>query len=64
MKTSIKYHGNSGADGRSHFSLYWMDDYFPGHPEGEYICRERGQHFHADPREYGHLRPEDVKQNN
>jgi hypothetical protein len=23
------------------------------------VRRERGQHFHADPRKYGHLRPED-----
>ncbi len=36
-----------GPDSRGAFTyfLYWMDDYFPGHPEGEYVIRERGQIF-------------------
>lgn len=61
MKTRIEYHGKSDKEGRSHFSLHWMDDYFPGHPDGEHVLRERGQHFHADPLTYGHPRPEAAK---
>ena len=39
----------SGPDslGRYVYFLTWLDDYFPGHPEGEYVTRERGQIFHA-----------------
>lgn len=39
----------SGPDelGRYHFTLYWMADYHPGHPDGEYATRERGQCFFA-----------------
>jgi hypothetical protein len=57
MNTRIEYHGPLDVFGRCHFSLHWMDSYFPGHPDGEHIVRERGQHFHADPHAYGHLRP-------
>lgn len=57
MKTRIEYHGKVDSEGRCHFSLHWMDDYFPGHPEGENVRRERGQHFFADPRKYGHPYP-------
>lgn len=59
MQTRIEYHTNSDRMGRCHFSLYWWDDYFPGHPEGEHVERERRQSFFADPREYGHARPEE-----
>jgi hypothetical protein len=31
--------------GRWTFFVYWMADYHPGHPEGEHVCRERGQIF-------------------
>jgi hypothetical protein len=56
MNTRIEYHGPLDVFGRCHFSLHWVDSYFPGHPDGEHIVRERGQHFHADPHAYGHLR--------
>ena len=59
MDTQIEYHGPTDTHGRCHFSLRWIDDYFPGHPEGEHVRRERGQQFNADPRKYGHLRPEE-----
>jgi len=57
-QTRIEYHSGSDSLGRCHFSLHWMTDYTPGHPDGEYVRRERGQHFFADPREYNQLRPE------
>ena len=59
-KTRIEYHSQSDRLGRCHFSLYWRDSYFPGHPEGELVVRERGQNFYADPRQHGHPRPEEV----
>jgi hypothetical protein len=39
----------SGPDslGRYHFTLYWLADYHPGHPDGENVIRERGQCFFA-----------------
>lgn len=55
-KTRIEYHGPVDRDGRCHFSLHWMDDYFPGAPD-EHTPRERGQHFYADPRKHGHPLP-------
>jgi len=57
MNTRIEYHGPLDKDNRCRFSLHWMDNYFPGHPEGEDVRRERGQHFFADPRTYGHSLP-------
>jgi len=53
-ETRIEYHSKPDSLGRCRFTLYWLDNYFPGHPEGEYIERERGQCFYADPRQYGH----------
>ena len=37
----------SGPDslGRYSYTLFWMADYHPGHPEGEYARRERAQCF-------------------
>ena len=39
----------SGPDslGRYSYTLFWMADYHPGHPEGEYARRERAQGFFA-----------------
>lgn len=59
MKTRIEYHSTTDTQGRCHFSLHWMAAYHPGHPDGEYRTAERGQHFFADPRKYGHIRPEE-----
>lgn len=47
-------YGHGDSRGRWHYSLHWTDNYFPGHPEGEYVERERGQHFFGVP-------PKDVK---
>lgn len=35
----------AGPDREGNYSwlIYWWDDYFPGHPEGEHVWRERGQ---------------------
>jgi hypothetical protein len=62
MKTRIEYHSATDKDGECSFSLFWMADYHPGHPLGEHRTAERGQCFRADPRKYGHPRPEEVKQ--
>jgi hypothetical protein len=35
-------------NGDYHFALFWMADYTPGHPDGEHVRRERGQHFRAN----------------
>ena len=41
----------SGPDsqGRYHYALFWIADYHPGHPLGEYRRAERGQHFFGVP---------------
>lgn len=57
----IKYHGESDSLGRCEFSLTWVDDYHPGHPDGEDRIAERGQHFYSDPRTHGFPRPEEAK---
>lgn len=62
MKTRIEYHSPTDEKGECSFSLFWMADYHPGHPQGEHRTAERGQCFRADPRKYGHPLPEDVKQ--
>lgn len=56
----IEYHSGSDSQGRCHFSLHWLADYHPGHPDGEYGTRERGQHFFTDPTTKGFPRPEDA----
>ena len=59
-KERIEYRSKTDKWGRCSFTLYWMADYTPGHPEGEYVRRERAQCFHADPLDYGFPRPEQV----
>lgn len=61
MRGRIEYHSASDRLGRCSFSLHWMTDYIPGHPEGEHVRRERGQCYFADPREHGYPRPEEAK---
>ena len=56
----IEYHSNSDSQGRCRFALYWMSDYHPGDPRGEYRTAERGQYFFADPRKHGFARPEEA----
>ena len=46
----IEYHDTGSDDyGRRRFTVFWMADYHPGHPDGEYRTAERGQGFFADP---------------
>lgn len=35
--------------GRYSYALYWMSNYHPGHPDGEYRRAERGQHYFGVP---------------
>jgi len=57
----IEYLTESDDKGRCMFFLYWMANYHPGHPDGEYRVAERGQVFYADPMKYGFPRPEQVE---
>ncbi len=45
--TRIKIHSGPDALNRYHYTLYWIADYHPGDPRGEYRIAERGQNFHA-----------------
>ena len=56
----MKYRSGSDSLGRCSFTLYWMTNYCPGHPEGEYARREVGQCFFADPTKHGFHSPEEV----
>lgn len=47
MAERIEIHSGPDRLNRYVYSLYWMADYHPGHPDGEYKRRERGQYFHA-----------------
>lgn len=58
--TRIEYYSQSDDRGRCSFALLWMADYHPGDDAGEHRLTERGQHFFADPRDYGFPRPEEV----
>ena len=43
----IKIFSGPDSRGRYGYFLLWKDNYFPGHPEGEYVERLRGQAFHG-----------------
>lgn len=45
--TRIEIYEGPNKQGNYHYALFWMADYHPGHPDGEYGLRERGQHFRA-----------------
>ena len=45
--TRIEVHGQPDDRGRVSHTRYWTTDYKPGHPDGEYVCREVGQAFFA-----------------
>ena len=47
MEKRIEIHSGPDSLGRYIYTLLWMDNYFPGHPDGEYVERERAQVFHA-----------------
>jgi len=52
----VEIHGEPDEEGKQHWSLHWLADYHPGHPDGEHGIRERGQHFHTViPEKYVHL---------
>ncbi|PIY22031.1 MAG: hypothetical protein COZ11_14200 [Deltaproteobacteria bacterium CG_4_10_14_3_um_filter_51_14] len=46
----IEYHSKSDDKSRCHFTLFWMAGYHPGHPDGEFGLRERGQVFLVIPK--------------
>jgi len=35
--------------GNYHYAIFWLANYHPGHPDGEYGWRERGQHYYGNP---------------
>jgi len=35
--------------GRYRYTMFWLADYHPGHPDGEHAIRERAQEFFAVP---------------
>ncbi len=45
----IEYHSEPDTQGRRHYTVYWLSDYHPGDPRGEYRVAERGQVFFAKP---------------
>ena len=45
----IEIYEGPDSHGRFHYALFWWTDYTPGHPDGEYVRRERGQHFFGVP---------------
>ena len=53
IKTRIEYDSKSDDQGRCSFTLFWNTD----DPERPH----RAQCFRADPRTYGHPRPEEAK---
>jgi hypothetical protein len=55
-KTRIEYLSGTDEKGRCHFDLFWPN---PDPEDGR--GPELGQGFFADPRVYGHPRPEDVE---
>lgn len=52
----IEILGGPDERGRCHYVRYWMADYHPGDPRGEYRRAERGQHFFGVP-----PKPEEVE---
>ena len=53
-QTRIEYHDGPDSFGNYTFTVYWLAEYHPGHPDGEYRLAERGQVFHANPVELGY----------
>lgn len=44
----VEIHSGPDALGRYHYTLFWLANYHPGHPDGEYGWRERAQEFFAE----------------
>lgn len=53
--TRIEVYEGPNREGNYHFALFWMADYHPGHPDGEYRTAERGQHFLAPLKGYDNV---------
>lgn len=49
----IEVYAGPDTHGRYHYALFWLADYHPGHPDGEYRTAERGQHFFGNPDRHG-----------
>jgi len=47
MSDRIEVHSGPDSHGRYVHTRYWMAEYHPGHPDGEYRLTERGQVFHS-----------------
>lgn len=60
MDKRIEYITKSDNQNRCTFALYWLADYHPGDPAGEYRHAERGQVFFSDPKTHGFSRPEET----
>ena len=45
--TRIEIHSGPDRQGRYFHTRFWMADYHPGHPDGEYRRAERAQVFNA-----------------
>jgi hypothetical protein len=43
--TRCVIHSGPDRQGRYQYTLFWMADYHPGHPDGEHRLAERGQVF-------------------
>lgn len=41
----IEIYAGPDRDGFYSIAKFWMTDYSPGHPLGENVTREHGQHF-------------------
>jgi len=48
----VEFHSEPDELGRRSFTLTWLADYHPGHPDGEDRIDVRGQCFYADPEQY------------
>ena len=45
MNKRIEVYTGPDRFNRYSHARFWVTDYCAGHPEGEYVRRERGQHF-------------------
>lgn len=58
----VEVHRGPDERGRYGYTLFWMTNYHPGHPDGEYGWRERGQVFFCVPKDsHKKLFPSDLK---
>lgn len=61
-ETFVTVHRGPDEQGRYFYTLEWFADYHPGHPDGEYAHRKRGQCFFAAlPKYFDDLPKDNVK---